>query len=108
MGWNGSSGVYRTTNNGINWISTASITVTRQIYFINKDTGWISNGSLFKCTDGGINWVYQPMPSDSTFTITGVRRFHFVNRNLGYGVGGERFFGGGSSGVWFGKQQTGV
>jgi photosystem II stability/assembly factor-like uncharacterized protein len=54
---------YKTTNGGIEWVQQTNLDIwaSRDIYFLNRDTGWIvdntSWSALKMTTDGGINWV---------------------------------------------------
>ncbi|MBL8006659.1 MAG: T9SS type A sorting domain-containing protein [Ignavibacteria bacterium] len=69
--------VFRTTNGGINWIMTDSISPMASLLcvkFINENTGWIGtrnpNRQLFKTTNGGFNWTVItniPPPAVSGF-----------------------------------------
>ncbi len=96
IGWCSQGNIFRkTTNSGTSWFQAASISAGNEIYFINKDTGWISNGGMFKSTDGGASWINEPMPTDPSFTLTNMVKFIFVDKNKGFGTGGERFFGSG-------------
>ncbi len=94
IGWNGDNTLYKTTNSGTSWFQTASISADNEIYFINKDTGWISNGGMFKSTDGGASWINEPMPNGGIIVSTNIFRFVFINKNIGWGIGGIANYGG--------------
>jgi photosystem II stability/assembly factor-like uncharacterized protein len=94
-GWCSEGSIFRkTTNSGVSWTQVGAITASREIFFINKDTGWVSNGGMFKSTDGGSTWINQPMPSGSEFTLSSMYYFVIINKDTIYGVGGERYYGG--------------
>ena len=74
----------KTTNGGINWLKTDSLTTLNaaNYYFINKDTGWIiSTTDIKRTNNGGNNWTSQNTP------VTGLRSLYFINILTGWAVG---------------------
>lgn len=65
----GSNGrIYKTTNNGNNWVETRNgITGTNtffDIFFKNQNEGMVigDNGAIYYTSDGGANWMAQTLP----------------------------------------------
>lgn len=76
----GTGQVHRTTNSGINWISTTTSFFNSYFWsveFINNITGFAGgSNSLIKTTNGGNNWFYIPrIPGD---------QIEFTDANTGY------------------------
>lgn len=62
VGFIGSDGVYKTTNQGDSWEYHDNI-CNQNCFFINENTGYASCGSstaVYKSTNGGINWITLP------------------------------------------------
>ena len=97
IGWHSNGvGTRKTTDGGVNWfIITYSIGIGCT-YFLNKDTGWTTCATcIYKTYDGGYNWTLQPMPSDPSFVSNGISSFSVTSKDILYGIGGEKYLGGG-------------
>jgi len=117
-GWKAYSGVKKTTDGGITWISqqlpTGGNIITSQVREfsnVNKDTIWGVGGDvlypgigrrgmIYRTTNGGDNWLYQ-VP-DTSININTYFFSDFVNRKIGWSyhpysgihtiVGGDSIF----------------
>ena len=82
----GYNGVIRTTNGGLNWISTG---VSDKIYCVNfADANHITavgNSIIFHSTDSGNNWISQA----NVLTISSLCGISFINANTGMVAGHE-------------------
>lgn len=79
----GFNGLYKTTNNGINWVIIAPQHKNiKSLKFVNSNTGFIVNSnwdSIFKSIDGGNNWILIKHINDG---INGkVYRASFLDEN---------------------------
>ncbi len=73
--------VLKTTNGGANWTQSNPLgDLTRNIYFINAQTGLIcgSGGKVRRTTNGGANWTVCSIPSSSA-----MHSIDFVDANTG-------------------------
>jgi hypothetical protein len=84
-GWvigSANSGLYKTTNCGVNWLLQTYISSLSDIFFASQDTGWVIGGSgngLMRSTNGGNNWnICNNLP-----IYQGARIF-FINNNRGW------------------------
>ncbi|MDZ4711077.1 MAG: T9SS type A sorting domain-containing protein, partial [bacterium] len=73
-GWLGSSRILKTTNSGVNWISSASNVVGGKLDFISDSVGWggVNFFIISKTTDGGNSWFYQNSPIVNNTSISAV------------------------------------
>jgi len=83
--------LFKTTNGGINFISTASGFIN-SYFFANTETGWCTgyNGKILKTTTGGNSWIPQNINSNSDLFPV-----FFVNSSTGWAGGYIRNNGGG-------------
>jgi photosystem II stability/assembly factor-like uncharacterized protein len=104
-----SSGIFKTTNGGLNWTSQfGNASEPRRMFFLNKDTGWVVTddiqGKLFRTTNGGNNWNLQFMLSAQS----GFGDIYFFNANTGVITSGTnlRTTNGGFN--WMSTNETGT
>ena len=83
-GWavgEGTTGFYRTTDGGKNWIESGNR--YSSVFFINQYAGWATSDNydqgIYKSTDGGITWT-QKNPTSSS-------RIYFSDINTGWAIG---------------------
>ncbi len=80
-----SSRLYKSTNNGLNWLIINNDFPGMQFKFINEQTGLAigNNGAIQKTTNGGINW------SPNYIQLAGwIWSVDFVNENTGFASNG--------------------
>jgi len=65
-GWVINSGLFKTTNSGVNWSNITGISINAiNLFFLNKDTGWVTerppadNYKILFTTNAGVNWITQ-------------------------------------------------
>ena len=94
IGWHSNGvGTMKTTDGGVNWFIVSSSIGIGCTYFLNKDTGWTTcASSMYKTFDGGYNWTLQQLPSGDYILDRIIKAFFVVNKNIIYGVGGNRYF----------------
>lgn len=80
-GWITGTGMFKTTNGGMDWTIINNISSVNSIYFINSQTGWFcgNSGQLEKTIDGGLSWtgVY-------TGTQEKLNCVYFLNEQTGF------------------------
>jgi photosystem II stability/assembly factor-like uncharacterized protein len=84
VGYEGS--IFKTTNEGSDWIALSSGTTKNlnSIYFTDTDTGYAvgDTGTIIKTTNGGSDWF--ALSSGTTSTLSSI---YFTDSNVGYTVG---------------------
>lgn len=75
--------IWRTTNSGTNWTSTAPTPYTdfHTVDFVDATTGWAAGLAFFRTQDGGVTWTFL---GDAPQRIWGIS---FVDLNTGWAVG---------------------
>ena len=77
----GSKGIYKSTDGGITWLQTSTIS-SSSVYFLNNNIGWATSISgILKSTDGGDTWFNKS-------SLTG-SHIKFFDSNVGMCVGGN-------------------
>ena len=61
------------------------------LYFINDQNGFVFGPDLWITTNGGINWNKVDDSIKPNFM-----KIQFLNTSLGYGIGGDGYYGGSS------------
>jgi photosystem II stability/assembly factor-like uncharacterized protein len=82
--------ILKTTNSGINWLSTdfpSSNKFMSTIFFIDEQTGWIGGSGISKTTDSGVTWIESSVDSGVVSTLP-VLNFNFLNEQYGFACGG--------------------
>ncbi|HEY5534399.1 MAG TPA: T9SS type A sorting domain-containing protein [Ignavibacteria bacterium] len=89
IGFNqGSSGMKKTTNGGVNWFVIPG-EMYSGIQFIDSLTGWKCTDSIKKTINGGLNWISQRAPNFSnSFTNSS---FSIINQDTIWLVGARKF-----------------
>lgn len=87
-GWIINSGLFKTTNSGVNWTNVTGISTNAiNLFFLNKDTGWVSddpplaNPQILYTQNGGLNWTMQ---FENAFPVYEI---YFANSFNGWGGG---------------------
>ncbi len=76
--------LYRTTDGGNTWMAMNRLVTnnSRNLFFVNPDTGWCAGiTGIIRTNDGGANWIQQT-------NFGGVfSALHFEDKNIGWAVG---------------------
>jgi len=88
--------IISSSNGGINWDTTSIVPYSYyesyfNINFINDQKGFVFGPDLWITTNGGINWNKVDDSIKPNFT-----KIQFLNTNLGFGIGGDGYYGGSS------------
>ncbi len=83
---NGTAGIIKSTNGGVNWVSTYNSAQVFNLQFINDNSGWFTkifpvDGSIMRTKNGGITWYRD------TLLSTNMNSIFFVTPYLGWAVG---------------------
>jgi photosystem II stability/assembly factor-like uncharacterized protein len=89
---NVTSGLWRTTNSGLNWTQVPGENGFRDMYFADSLTGWKCNVLMKKTTDGGLTWITQTLQSGGYIQTSGISSFSNINADTIWGVGGYVLF----------------
>lgn len=84
-------GVYKTTDGGTSWNTTANLVANVNYYgidFIDANTGWVVGnafgaGTIYYTTDGGTTWI----PSNAPAPADALNDVFFINSSVGWAVG---------------------
>ena len=81
---------------GINWDTTSIIPYSYYdsyfgLKFINTQKGFVFGPDLWTTTNGGVNWTKVDDSIKPNFM-----KIQFLNTSLGYGIGGDGYYGGSS------------
>ncbi len=81
-GFVGGSGLYQTTDGGVNWIKVGNgLTSIKDIFFVNEQIGFIAaDTSIYKSTNGGGSW-------GKILYCKGLSSIFFINESTGWAVG---------------------
>jgi photosystem II stability/assembly factor-like uncharacterized protein len=79
-GFSAPSGLYKTTDSGVNWQKHPSGLNGVDLLFLDSLNGFIGSNQIYKTTDGGVNW-YVPNGGQG-----GAGKIFFVNQEIGWAV----------------------
>jgi photosystem II stability/assembly factor-like uncharacterized protein len=81
-GFSAPSGLYKTTNSGLNWQKYPSGINGTDLLFTDSLTGFIAGTTIYKTSNGGENWY----PVNLSVTTGPVAKIFFINSTTGWAV----------------------
>jgi photosystem II stability/assembly factor-like uncharacterized protein len=81
IGWSIDSHIYKTTNQGENWVTQLTLPADyfTGIFFVDTLSGWATSRYIWQTTDGGSNWIQR---SDIPLYFT--RDIYFTGTDTGF------------------------